>query len=411
MFLSFWLLGTAVTPAIALAGNGEDSYFNGQGTSYTLGRVSGGDCNFMYDFDVGDNYAALNNEQWESNLNCGRCAEVSCDDAQCRRDATRSALVYIVDKCSDCGHGDLYLSSTVFKELRGNSDPSRYKVKWKFVDCPVKGNIQYCTKSGSSNSWLAIQPANFANGVASMRIANQDVTVVDSSYYFLLNNGANVDISAVDVELTSVSGETITEKLSLAADVCTAGTSNFGASSTQNLMSPTSQRDWTQSGRVDNQTPTSDPISAVAPSAADSGVYSQQNEVSNFFGRLDQNTTTKCGEKFGAGKVIAADELSSEVSILQSSEDRVERTAAAHSHQQDVWNDTMKINTKSNDFSPHTSPVLVSFAVLAVVGGIASAVVAYTVKKKALDDKREDFNRSFDTLSSPVNIDMTIAKI
>uniref|UniRef100_M4BG13 Expansin-like EG45 domain-containing protein n=2 Tax=Hyaloperonospora arabidopsidis (strain Emoy2) TaxID=559515 RepID=M4BG13_HYAAE len=388
---------------VAYADNNLDSYFHGQATSYTLGQVSSGDCNFMYDPGVGDNYAALNSDQSESTLNCGRCAEVSCDDSQCSGDATRSALVYIVDKCPGCAHGALGLSPTVFGQLRGNSDPSEYTIKWNFVDCPVTGNIQYCTKSGSSNSWLAVQPANLVSGIASVKIANQAVKTVDSSYYFLLSSGANIDMSAVEIEVTSVSGEKITEKLALTADACTGGTSNFEASATQNSMS---RNVSSPSSPMNYRTPTTDPISSLAPSAAGSGVVSQQAEVNNYFGRLNQNGSTG-----GAGKVIAANESSREVSILQSSEGRVEKTPATQSHQPDTGNDTKEITTKSSDFSPHTSPVLVSFVVLAVVGGVASAVVAYTVKKKVLDDKREGFNRSFDTLSSPVNIDMTIAKI
>eukprot|EP00644_Phytophthora_capsici_P002701 jgi/Phyca11/105991/e_gw1.11.255.1 len=221
MFRQLSVLATGIPMALA----GGDSYFTGDATSYTLGQVSAGNCNFMYDPGVGDNYAALSSEQWDSTLNCGRCAEVSCADSRCS-DTTSTQTVYFVDKCPECKEGDLDLSPTVFKTLTG-SDPSRYSIKWKFVDCPVSGNIQYCTKSGSSSSWLAVQPANFANGVASVQIANQDVTMVDSCYYFLLNGGSNVDISAVDIQLTSISGETITETLSLTSDKCTEGTSNF----------------------------------------------------------------------------------------------------------------------------------------------------------------------------------------
>ncbi|KAL7681836.1 hypothetical protein Plhal304r1_c054g0139721 [Plasmopara halstedii] len=51
-----------VFPLVSFAGS--DEIFTGEGTSYTLGQVSSGNCNFMYDPGVGENYAALNNEQW-----------------------------------------------------------------------------------------------------------------------------------------------------------------------------------------------------------------------------------------------------------------------------------------------------------------------------------------------------------
>ncbi|EGZ14542.1 hypothetical protein PHYSODRAFT_508222 [Phytophthora sojae] len=370
MFRQIALLSVAL-PAMALAGG--DTYFAGEGTSYTLGQVSAGNCNFMYDPGVGDYYAALNSEQWDSTLNCGRCAEVSCADSRCS-DTSSTVTVFIVDKCPECSQGDLDLSPTVFKQLTG-SDPSRYSIRWKFVDCPVSGNVQYCTKSGSSSSWLAVQPANFANGVASMKIANQDVTMVDSCYYFLLNGGSNVDMSAVDIELTSISGETITETLSLTADKCTDGTAS--QSQTQ-----------------------------------------QQSDVNSF-------DTLKSGSlgSYTAGKVTAANESSSGVSILQSSAAGVEKTPTSQEEngesdstaQKAGSDDTKQANTKTEATSGGTSPVIVALVVLAVVGGIVLAAVAYVTKKKKLDDKRIDRDeaaiRSFDTFSSPVRINSTIAQI
>ncbi|KAG3244423.1 hypothetical protein PI124_g10796 [Phytophthora idaei] len=417
MFRQVWPL--VIMPAMALAS--ADTYYTGDATSYTLGQVSAGNCNFMYDPGVGDNYAALNSEQWDSTLNCGRCAEVSCDDDRCS-DTTSTQIVYIVDRCPECSDGDLDLSPTVFTTLTG-SDPSRYSIKWKFVDCPVSGNIEYCTKSGSSSSWLAIQPANFANGIASIKIADQDVTMVDSCYYFLLNGGSNVDMSAVSVELTSVSGETITETLSLTADECTEGTSNFGASTTQ--QSSTSQMSQSSTSQTSPSTtaPTATTATPTATSAAlSSGSSSgQQNEVNKYFNTL-KSSNSSSGDSYQAGKVTATDESGSGVSILQSSEAGVEKTPstqqtdeADNPSQTTGSDDTKQVSTRTEENSSGTSPVFVALVVLAVVSGVALVAVAYSVKKKKLDDKRidrdEGLNRSFDTFSSPVRINETIAKI
>ncbi|KAG2786199.1 hypothetical protein Pcac1_g4237 [Phytophthora cactorum] len=126
---------------------------------------------------------------------------------------------------------------------------------------------------------------------------------------------------------------------------------------------------------------------------------------------------------YKAGKVTAADESGSDVSILQSSEAGVEKTS--NTQQQDEETDdttqtagsnTKQVNTKSAAESSGTSPVVVALIVLAVVGGIALAAIVYVVKKKKLDDKQIDRDeamiRSFDTFSSPVEINATnIAKI
>ncbi|ETP30022.1 hypothetical protein F442_20912 [Phytophthora nicotianae P10297] len=410
MFRQAWAL--VIMPAMALAGG--DTYFTGDATSYTLGQVSAGNCNFMYDPGVDDNYAALNSEQWDSTLNCGRCAEVSCDDDRCS-DTTSTQIVYIVDRCPECKQGDLDLSPAVFEAITG-SDPDRYSIKWRFVDCPVSGNIEYCTKSGSSSSWLAIQPANFASGVASMKIANQDVTMVDSCYYYLLNGGSNVDMSAVSVELTSFSGETITETLSLTADECTEGTSNFGASTTQQSSTQQSSTSQTSPSTTAPAATTATPTATTAtPSSGSSST--QQNEVNKYFNTL-KSSNSSGGDGYQAGKVTAADESGSGVSILQSSEAGVEKTPSTQQTDdadQTADSDTKQVTTKTKAKSSGTSPVFIAMAVLAAVGGIALAAVAYSVKKKKLDDKRidrdENLARSFDTFSSPLRINETIAQI
>ncbi|ETL25853.1 hypothetical protein L916_20363, partial [Phytophthora nicotianae] len=198
-----------------------DTYYSGNSVLYTHEEFSSGNCNFMYDPGVGNYFAALNSDQWDSTLNCGRCAEVASDGAS-------SITVYIVDECTECEDEGLGLSPLVYNQLT-HSDSSQ-SIKWRFVDCPVSGNIEYCANTLSRSAWMALQPANTVTGVASMKIANQNASLMDSSFYFVLK-GSNVNMSAVNVELTSISGETLTETLSLVAGNCTEGTSNFAASS------------------------------------------------------------------------------------------------------------------------------------------------------------------------------------
>ncbi|CAH0478940.1 unnamed protein product [Peronospora belbahrii] len=197
----------------------DSTLYSGHSMPYTLGTLSAGTCSFMFDPGVGDYYATINREQWNSSLNCGRCAEVISGDI------TVAATVYIVDECPQCNIGGLGLSPIVLQQLNGKSP--RDTIKWKFTDCLGHGNIEYCTNSLSNSSWLAVQPVNSITGIAKMKIANRDVTMLDSGYYFLLKGEPTVDMSAVDIEILSISGDTITEKLSLTPGKCTAGTSNF----------------------------------------------------------------------------------------------------------------------------------------------------------------------------------------
>ncbi|KAL7681841.1 putative expansin/pollen allergen, DPBB domain, RlpA-like domain superfamily [Plasmopara halstedii] len=178
----------------------DDKYFKGEGTSYRLKQVSDGNCHLI----------------GNSTRNCGRCAQVSCDDPRCS-DTTTTEIVYIVDRCLECKEGDLDLSTTVFQKVTGSRDSSRYNIKWKYVDCPVNAN-------------------EFSQWVANMKIAHQSVTMVESCYYFLLDGGSNVDMSAVPIELTSIAGETISETLNLSSNHCTEGMSNFGSQNTKSMQ-------------------------------------------------------------------------------------------------------------------------------------------------------------------------------
>ncbi|CAI5728125.1 unnamed protein product [Peronospora destructor] len=95
--------------------------------------------------------------------------------------------VFTADECLECETEDLGLSPTVLQHLNGDSPGNN--ITWQFIDCPVRGNID---KNENQH---------------------QDVTMLDLGYYFLLKGRSNVDVSAVDIELISISGE----KLSLAA--------------------------------------------------------------------------------------------------------------------------------------------------------------------------------------------------
>ncbi|CEG41965.1 RlpA-like double-psi beta-barrel domain [Plasmopara halstedii] len=336
----------------------------------------------MYDHDMNENYAALNDKQWNSTRNCGRCAQVSCDDPRCS-DTTTTEIVYIVDRCLECKEGDLDLSTTVFQKVTGSRDSSRYNIKWKYVDCPVNGNIQYCTKSGSSKSWLAIQPTNFLNGVANMKIAHQSVTMVESCYYFLLDGGSNVDMSAVPIELTSIAGETISETLNLSSNHCTEGMSNFGSQNTKSMQ--------------------------LMPVSSDTSSSSKPYDL--FYSTKSNNDK----DTFKVGTVLAANESGSNVSILQSKEEEIENTSNTKETDQDEKLETKYVTNKAEEISSSTSPVLMALIIAAAVACIALAVVALSVKKKNIIHKRVDqddgWGQAFDTFNSPVRITERIAKL
>ncbi|KAL3666387.1 hypothetical protein V7S43_008638 [Phytophthora oleae] len=242
----------SLTAAVASA-----EYYEGDGTSYTLGDVSSGNCNFMSAIPTAStNYAALNNDQWDDLANCGRCAEVSCIDDQCT-DQTTTAIVQILDRCPECSSGDLDLSPTVFKNITG-SDPSRLTIRWRFVDCPNPGNIEVCLKTGSNGYYVAVQPTNTLVGVETVTINGESTTMVDSAYYYLITSTSDVDLTSVQVSITSVEGETVEGTYSLTAGECVDTNQQFTTSSSSQTSSQTT------SSQTSSSTTTSAPVSTTA---------------------------------------------------------------------------------------------------------------------------------------------------
>ncbi|OWZ03901.1 hypothetical protein PHMEG_00024290 [Phytophthora megakarya] len=252
------LLGTMVEIASA-----ADEYFEGDGTSYTLGQVSSGNCNFMSVIpSASTNYVALNQAQWESLGNCGRCIEVSCIDEQCTAN-NKTAVVQVLDRCPECAHGALDLSPTVYKEITG-LDPNRLTVRWRFVDCPDPGTLQVCLKEGSNANWIAIQPTNGVVGVKSVTINGASTTMLDGAYYFVSTDAG--DLSAVKVAVTSVNGDVISGTYAMAAGKCTDTNKQFGSGSSS--QSQEQQQSYTPAPETTTTTPTTTtaPIATSASS-------------------------------------------------------------------------------------------------------------------------------------------------
>ncbi|RLN20732.1 hypothetical protein BBJ28_00001032 [Nothophytophthora sp. Chile5] len=231
-FRTLTALGVVAT-AVASA-----EYFEGDGTAYTLSEVSSGNCNFMSAISIAStNYAALNNDQWDDLANCGRCAEVSCIDDQCE-DQTTTAIVQILDRCPECSSGDLDLSPTVFKIITG-SDPSRLTIRWQFVDCPSPGTVEVCLMEGSNTNWVAVQPTNMLVGVESLTINGETPTMLDGAYYYVLESSSGVDLTAVEVSITSIDGDVIDGTYALTAGSCTDMNQQFGGSNSTTSGSST----------------------------------------------------------------------------------------------------------------------------------------------------------------------------
>ncbi|KAE8988747.1 hypothetical protein PR003_g22343 [Phytophthora rubi] len=286
----------ALLVAAATLAAAADEYFEGDGTSYTLGQVSSGNCNFMSAIpSASTNYVALNQAQWESLGSCGRCIEVSCIDEQCTA-KNKTAVVQVLDRCPECAHGALDLSPTVYKEITG-LDPNRLTVRWRFVDCPDPGTLQVCLKEGSNPNWIAVQPTNGVVGVKSVTVNGAATKMLDGAYYYVATT-SNADLSAVKVAVTSINGDVISGSYSLTAGKCTDTKKQFGSGDTTQQQSPATYTPASTTAAPKAATPAPEPAteapaattatpSTTAPTTAPTQTYSSNASNDGSSGETD----------------------------------------------------------------------------------------------------------------------------
>nr|AIG56469.1 secreted protein [Achlya hypogyna] len=186
--------------------------------------VGGGNCGLMAWLENAKQFhAAINHEQWASGTNCGRCVEVTCVDDRCP-----SKKPTVSDQCHGCGPGSLDLTLPFFKQVTG-AETDSFAISWRFIECPVKGSLQVCAKSGSNSYWLALQPANSVHGVKSMAINDEESPLFSptSNYFFMAKSRA--DMGAVKVKMTAFSGESVSTTVALRAGECTSVGQQFDA--------------------------------------------------------------------------------------------------------------------------------------------------------------------------------------
>uniref|UniRef100_H3GRF3 Expansin-like EG45 domain-containing protein n=2 Tax=Phytophthora ramorum TaxID=164328 RepID=H3GRF3_PHYRM len=388
--------------------------YEGYGTVYTLSSPSDGNCNFMSaPADASTKYAALNADQWDDTMNCGRCAEVSCTDASCAGQS--SEVVYIMDQCPGCSYGDLDLSPDVFESITGQSY-TKLSIEWKFVDCPVSKNVQYCLKTGSSEFWVAVQPANFVSGVQSLSINGQDASVLDSAYYFLIDgSGESVaDLSSVSISLTGVNGEVLEETLSLTADECTDGSSQFASSGDESQSTPSTQTSTTSAPTT--ATPTSAPATAAptpvpttatpiptttttptptptATSSRTTSVISSSSGSSSYIASTDSNSTSASADDEVAGFIKTKTGQRSDASGSIAVEATVTATPSAVSSSTAAPDETVQSNVQSSGGS-HSTPLMIGMVALVCAAVVIAVALAVYVRhrKRQIDSykRRED---------------------
>jgi hypothetical protein len=133
---------------------------------------------------------------------CGACAQVT--------NGSKSVIVTIIDACPENSNppcqqnpnGHLDLSVVAFNQL-GYSVGNPKSTTWKFVPCPVTGNVVVRVKSGNPNEIF------IENGITSIASVSMNGTQASRQSYGAWHFNNNIPANAM-LELTDIAGRKIT---------------------------------------------------------------------------------------------------------------------------------------------------------------------------------------------------------
>ena len=130
-FLFSILLSLLFTFSVSYTYTGEGTEY--AGTLSSSDGATGYNCGIKYlTASQRKYYVALNTEDYQDSLYCGRCVIAKCEDDKCK--STNSVKTVIVDSCPSCAKGDLDFSLEAWNELTGIS-PNRVNISWEFTTC------------------------------------------------------------------------------------------------------------------------------------------------------------------------------------------------------------------------------------------------------------------------------------
>jgi hypothetical protein len=140
-----------------------------------------------------------NSSNFENNKYCGGCVQLS--------NGGNSVIATVIDECPHdsnplCTNGHLDVSKSAFDRLGYNvGNPSN--TTWKFVPCPVMGNVKVRVKNGNPNE-IYIE-----NAILALQSVTMDGAQANRQSYGAWHFNGNIAAGA-QLVLTDVVGRTIT---------------------------------------------------------------------------------------------------------------------------------------------------------------------------------------------------------
>lgn len=177
---------------------GEVTYYDAMGAS--------GACSVPLTFA---NHAAATSSVYANAGACGACAEIVGPEG--------STLVIVSDLCPGCGTTyTLDLSPSSFDAI-ANPQSGKVTASWRFVPCPVNGNLQYRVDPGSNDYWLSFVVWNHSQRLASVEVLESGqttyVALTRTAYNAWVFNPGHAIAYPLDLKLTDASGNVVVDTL------------------------------------------------------------------------------------------------------------------------------------------------------------------------------------------------------
>jgi len=162
----------------------------------------------------------MNSAQYADSTPCGTCLQVTATGTGSGANPiTGTFLAIVTDECPSCGSGSLDLAT---------GGDGAWGISWVAVDCPV-GTIALSYVFQGSNSWYlkvqvqnAMQPVEIFQGL----IGGTWTAFTRTSDNFFTYQASTAISFPLQVELTNIFGQTVTDSISSISSTPIPGTKN-----------------------------------------------------------------------------------------------------------------------------------------------------------------------------------------
>jgi expansin (peptidoglycan-binding protein) len=209
-------------------GNGSVTYYNLGSASAAVNcgfGVAGANPDVISDVATGNGhyFGAMNTADYAGAATCGACVELT-------RDGAKKVVVTIVDQCpsasnTPCKAGHIDLSEEAFQELGAASEGylgtgnggAVGVISWRYVACPVTGDVSFQLKDPSNVYWnqILVEGHRYAVSKVEVKVNGQWVSAVRQSYNYWQAGDGNMGAAPYQVRATDVNGDAIEATLSL----------------------------------------------------------------------------------------------------------------------------------------------------------------------------------------------------